>query len=190
MRKKVNEVLGKINRSYNGDVDVKHILGVLVEDYGLENLKKEVARQLDVKVAPYYGCQILRPPEIVSFDDPENPKTFESLIEALGCEIVDFPEKIDCCGAPLALIDKELHHGMMKKILKAVKNSGAECISTVCPLCHYTLDSGQFVLNFEPKMPVLHVTQLVGLAIGLSADELALDKNLVSTKALVDKLIR
>ncbi len=187
VKEEVNHVLNKIGREYNGNVRVKHILGVLVNDYGLENLEKKIKRELDIRVAPYYGCQILRPPEIVNFDDPEQPKTFERLIEAIGCEVADFPEKIDCCGAPLTLVEPKLHWEMVKKILKGVEKTKADCIATVCPLCHFALDSNQLVFGLESKIPVLHVTQLVGIAVGLPSNKLALDKNLVSTKKLADK---
>jgi len=184
-KEEANEILSKVGKAYNGKVEVKHILEVFVKDYGLSNLREKVKRELEIRVAPYYGCQILRPPEITNFDNPEHPETFEKLIEALNCEVASFPEKIDCCGAPLTLIDQKLHREMVKKILNGAKKVKADCIATLCPLCHYALDSNQLVLNFEPKIPVLHVTQLIGLAIGLSKEKLALEKNLVQPTSII-----
>lgn len=186
-KEKVNKILHEINREYSGKSKVKHILGVIVEDFGLDRLKGFVERELGINVAPYYGCQLLRPPEITNFDDPENPQSFERLLETIGCEVADYPRKIDCCGAPLTLTEGGIVKSMVEKILKEVRESGANCISTVCPLCHYALETNQFSLKQE-KIPVVHVTQLVGLAIGLSPGDVALDKNLISTRGLVDKV--
>lgn len=183
----INKILREINREYSGSSRVKHILGVLVYDYGLERLKSFVEKELGIKVAPYYGCQLLRPPDITEFDDPENPSSFERLLETIGCEVADYPRKIDCCGAPLTLTEGQMVKSMVGKILQDVRESGADCISTICPLCHYALETTQFSLK-EEKIPVIHVTQLVGLAIGLSPEEVALDKNLINTRGLVDKV--
>ncbi|MFO7967179.1 MAG: CoB--CoM heterodisulfide reductase iron-sulfur subunit B family protein [Archaeoglobaceae archaeon] len=186
-KEKVNKILHEINREYSGSSKVKHILGVLVEDFGLDKLSKFVEKELGIKVAPYYGCQLLRPPEITRFDDPENPKSFERLLETIGCEVADYTRKIDCCGAPLTLTEGGIVKSMVEKIIQEVRESDADCISTICPLCHYALETTQFSLKQE-KIPVVHVTQLVGLAIGLSPDDVALDKNLISTRDLVDKV--
>ncbi len=186
VREKVNEILGSINRKYEGKVEVKHILGVLVDDYGVDGIIRKVEKLIEVKASPYYGCLILRPEEIVQFDNAEAPEKMENLLENIGCEIKENPFKADCCGAPIMLIDKNSHLKMVKKILDGA--SGADCIVTVCPLCHYALDVGQAVMGYEPKIPVLHVTQIVGLALGISADELGLDKNITPTQPLLRKI--
>ena len=183
----INKVLAEIEREFKGEAEVKHILDVLVNDFGLNNLEKLVERKLGLKVAPYYGCQLLRPPEITEFDNPENPQSFEGLLEVLGCQVADFSRKTDCCGATLTLIDEKIMLSMVKKILDEVLKIEADCISTICPLCHYALESSQFSLKME-EVPVLHVTQLVGLSIGLSPEELGLDRNLISTDRLLKKL--
>lgn len=183
----VNKILQEINREYSGSSRVKHILEVLVDNFGVDKLKGFVEKDLGIKVAPYYGCQLLRPPEITRFDDPEDPRSFERLLETIGCEVADYPRKIDCCGAPLTLTEGGIVQSMVEKILQEVRESGADCISTICPLCHYALETNQFSLK-EEKIPVVHVTQLVGLAIGLTPDEVALDKNLINTRSLVDKV--
>jgi len=187
VRAKVNEVLESVGRRYEGKVDVKHILGVLVDDYGVDGIISRVERLVEVKASPYYGCLILRPEEIVKFDNAEAPSKMETLLENIGCEIYENPYKADCCGAPIMLIDRETHLRMVKKILDGAK--GADCIVTVCPLCHYALDVGQAVIGYEPKIPVLHVTQILGLALGIPAEKLGLDKNLTPTKSLLEKVI-
>jgi heterodisulfide reductase subunit B len=158
-----------------------------VNDFGLDNLEKFVEKKLDLKVAPYYGCQLLRPPEITEFDHPENPQSFENLLDVLGCQVVDFSRKTDCCGATLTLVDEKIMKGMVKKILDEISKIEVDCISTICPLCHYALESSQFSLNME-KIPVLHATQLVGLSTGLSPVELGLNRNLISTEKVLKKL--
>lgn len=185
-KERVNEILAEIGREYSGNVNVKHILDVIVNDYGLKNLEEVVEKELELRVAPYYGCQLLRPPEITNFDDPENPQSFEKLLECIGCEVADFSRKTDCCGATLTLIDEKIVYSMVNKILDDVVKSEADCISTICPLCHYAIESSQFSIGMEQKIPVLHITQLVGLSIGLSPEEVALDKNLIS----VDEILR
>ncbi len=186
VKSEVNEVLERIGKRYEGNVEVKHILGVLVDDYGIDGIIRNVERLVEVKASPYYGCLIVRPEEIVRFDNAEDPKKMEKLLENLGCEIADNPFKTDCCGAPIMLIDKESHLRMVKRILEGAE--GADCIVTVCPLCHYALDVGQAVLGM-PKIPVLHVTQIVGLALGIEEKELGLDKNITPTEKLLEKVI-
>ncbi len=186
-KREINQILKKINRKYYGNVKIKHILEILVKDYGIERLKEKVTMPLDIKAVPYYGCQIIRPPEITNFDDPENPSTFETLLDALGCEVISLPQRTECCGAPLTLIDQKLYHSMLKKLLNSLVQSNADCIVTLCPLCHHALDSGQIIFKLKRKIPVLHITQIIGLALGLSPKEIALDKNLVETKPLIKK---
>ncbi len=181
VRERVNKVLGEIGRSYSGGVEVKHILGVLVDDYGVERIAKAVERLVEVKASPYYGCLILRPEHIAEFDNPEAPEKFERLLEGIGCEIVENPYKADCCGAPIMLVDRETHLKMVEKIVKGAE--GSECIVTLCPLCHYALDVGQAILGY--RTPVLHVTQILGLALGIPANRLGLDKNVTPTDEII-----
>lgn len=188
-RDAINKILNEIDRSYSGKIEIRHILDIIVNDYGLKRLRESVTNELELRVAPYYGCQLLRPPEITEFEDPENPKSFENLLEVIGCEVADYPSKTDCCGATLTLVDNRFVDEMVGRILEDVRKVGADCISTICPLCQYALESTQFKLKDEPRIPVLHFTQLVGLAIGLSPEELALDKNLIPADKLVKTVL-
>ena len=155
-KEEANEILSKVGKAYNGKVEVKHILEVFVKDYGLSNLREKVKRELEIRVAPYYGCQILRPPEITNFDNPEHPETFEKLIEALNCEVASFPEKIDCCGAPLTLIDQKLHREMVKKILNGAKKVKADVViidtaaGTHCNVIHALMNVDKAYCITEP----------------------------------------
>jgi len=186
----VNKVLNEIGKNYSGKTVIRHILDIIVSDYSLSKLREKVVNELGLRVAPYYGCQLLRPPEITQFDDPENPKAFEELLRAVGCEVVDYPSKTDCCGATLTLVDGMFVDKMVRKILEDVRKVDADCISTICPLCQYALESTQFKVKDEPRIPVLHFTQIVGLAIGISPGELALDKNLIPADKIVKGLIQ
>lgn len=191
-KERVNKILSKIGKKYGGSIEVKHIIGVLVNEYGHEKLKEKVVKPLKgIKVAPYYGCQIVRPPDIVEFDSPENPVALEKLIKALGGEIAEFSGKVDCCGAPITLIDRDLNFEMTKQRLLEMKEAQADCIVTVCPLCHFTLDSNQPLIekrySIKIGLPVLHATQLVGLALGLNSDELGLNLNTIPTGSVAGK---
>jgi len=179
----------KVEKTYNmqanpGDVKVRHILDVLINDVGHDEIAKHVKVPLkDLKVASYYGCLIVRPPGVGSFDDPEHPTSLERTVEALGAKSVEIPDKTRCCGASLSITHEESMIEMTKRILSNAKAAGADCIVTVCPLCHFNLDAKQtdveahFGLKFD--IPVLFLTQLMGLAFGLAPKEIGLNKNFV-----------
>ncbi|HBO84754.1 MAG: hypothetical protein A2073_02195 [Deltaproteobacteria bacterium GWC2_42_11] len=187
---KINNVLKKAGLRYSGNVRVKHFLFALIEDYGLKKLKKMVKKPLkDMKVAPYYGCHILRPSYAEGFDDPEKPSSLERLIEALGADVTHNEGKTKCCGFQIVLVTQTTAVDMIGKRLKEAKDSGAQCIVSPCPLCHISLDSyqGEAEKRTHQKLgvPVLHLSQLVGLALGISANELEFSRHLVSPEAVI-----
>ena len=186
---KVNEDLEKVGLNYNGTVRVKTLLEVLCNDYGLDELKKKIRKQLDkLRVAPFYGCHIIRPSEEVEFDNPINPKSFEELIRVVGAVPVKFKGRLDCCGFHITMANPNASARMDSAILKSAVRSGANCIATPCPLCHLVMDSQQFkTKKFVGKdlgIPVLHLQQLVGLALGISMEKLMLKRHMVSCKGL------
>lgn len=190
---RTNEVLSKVNLSYNGGVEVKHLLWVLLEDVGVEKLRDKVVKPLaSVKVAPFYGCHILRPKEILRFDDPYNPTSLESFIRTCGAEPVHYSGKTKCCGFHILFVNEKLATKMSAQHLKEAKDNGAECVVTPCPLCHTTLDAYQTVankeLNIKLDLPVFHLPQLLGLALGMDSKELMLSKHMVSLKNILDKI--
>ncbi|HUS76926.1 MAG TPA: CoB--CoM heterodisulfide reductase iron-sulfur subunit B family protein [Methanothrix sp.] len=182
--KRVNAVLDK---KYSGSI-VRHALDVILETL-VEDDERMVVPLKELKVAPYYGCLLTRPTGIYS---PEFPTILEELIKRLQAEPVDFRLKTFCCGGPIFMPQEKAADDIAFRILSDAKNAGAEVIVTVCPLCHLMLDAKQKTL--EQKMgekigiPVLYVTQLVGIALGLGPDELGLEMNSVSPMAMMEKV--
>lgn len=178
---------------YNGRIDVKHLLWILVKDFGLERLKEMVVRPLSgIKVAPFYGCYILRPSSVLGFDDPEKPNSLESLIRILGAEPIDYIGKTKCCGFPIVLEKEDIALGMVSANILEAMDAGADCMVTPCPLCHMNLDIYQQKAGVRAgkrlSMPIIHLPQLVGLAIGIEPIDLGFSRHLASPATLLDKL--
>ena len=190
---RVNRLLEPEGLIYRGTVQVKHLLWIVVREVGLEKLKNEVQVTLgDLKIAPFYGCYILRPSWDLGFDDPENPNSLEKVIRAVGAEPVDYPGKIKCCGFPLILEKEDIALAMDGANLKEAKDGGADAMVTPCPLCHMSLDiyqerAGRKV-NAKLDLPVLHLPQMLGLAMGVPAEELGVQHHLVPVDAIVKRI--
>jgi heterodisulfide reductase subunit B len=174
-------------------VAIKHFLEIVVRDIGLDNISKAITKPLNkLKVAPYYGCVLLRPSKVTAVDDHHNPSLFESLIETLGGEAVDFSYKAKCCGGSLIATNENITYEMTRQILESAKEAGADCIATICPLCQMALES--IYLKEEKKrqekynMPILYFTQLMGITFGLGKKELGLGRNFVSNDNLLKSL--
>jgi len=191
---KTNAVLKKAGLHYSGKVKVKQLLWVLAEDYGLEELKKEVVKPLDwLKVAPFYGCHSLRPSDALGVDDPMKPSSLDDVIKALGARAVDYKGKTKCCGFQVDLVTEDTAVRMTGARLLDGKTKGADCFVTPCPFCHVNLDNYQGMaekkLSMKIDMPVFHLSQLVGLALGLSPDALGLSRHLVSAEKILGEKI-
>ena len=192
-RAEVNTVLKAGGHEYHGGVDVTHILYVLIKELGLDNLRGMVKKPLtDLQIAPFYGCYILRPASIMGIDDPDNPTSMERVIEALGGTPVDYYGKTRCCGFPIGLENEEASFKMAGKHIGEAKDEGADFMVTPCPLCHMNLDLLQpgvsRVVGRQLDMPVLHLPQMVGLALGLSPKELGFSKHIISAQNVLAKL--
>ena len=188
MRKKVGETLG---RDYDGSVKVRHLLEVLLEDLGLETIEQRISHSLNgLKVAPYYGCLLVRPPEVTQFDDPENPTSMDRLVTALGGDSLDWPHKVECCGGGLALTRTDVVVKLTDSIIGMAQAAGADCIAVACPMCQANLDLRQSDINKETgrdyNMPIVYITQLLGLCLGISQSELGLSKLMVAPSTVVD----
>jgi len=175
---------------YNGEVKVKHLLEVFRDDIGYETISKKIKKKLEgLKVASYYGCKLLRPPKEVEFDDPENPSIMEDFIKALGCEMIDFPYKTECCGSYLSLSEPEIAAKVSYKILKSAQKRGADLIILTCPLCYYNMDRKQkVILSQYPdfnRIPILFFTQLLAIAFDIEEDKLGLDQHYVDPRPLL-----
>jgi heterodisulfide reductase subunit B len=189
-RKNVSEALGK---DYDGSVRVRHFIEVLLEDIGIESLKKSFKQSLNgLKVASYYGCLLVRPNEITGFDDEENPVYMDRLIAAMGGEGLDWPHKTECCGASLTISRPDIVSKLSDSIIGMAKDSGAECIAVACPMCQMNLDMRQSDILKETgrryNMPVFYITQLIGLCLGLSKGDLGLGRLINSPKEVMDKV--
>ncbi|MDO9265278.1 MAG: CoB--CoM heterodisulfide reductase iron-sulfur subunit B family protein [Desulfosalsimonadaceae bacterium] len=188
MRKKVATALG---RDYDGSVKVRHIVEVLLEDFGVKNLKTRLRHSLNgLKIASYYGCLLVRPHEVTQFDDPENPQSVDTLVTALGGESLDWPCKVSCCGNSLSLTTRsDLVVEFSDAIIGMASAAGADCIAVACPLCQVNLDLRQSDIQKKTgrnyQMPVLYITQLIGLCLGLSFADLGLEKLVVSPSAVI-----
>jgi len=169
---------------------ILNVIELFAEPAVAATLKERVKRPLEgLKVAPYYGCLLVRPPKVTGFDDPERPVAMDRLLESLGATPVDFAFKTECCGASLGISRKELVVELAGRILRAAKRAGAEAVAVVCPLCHTNLDGRQEAAaasHGEPLgLPVYYVTELVGLALGLEPAALGLGKHLTDALGLL-----
>jgi len=176
-----NEVAKMIGREYEGNVKVRHLLQVLLEDIGPKEVKDLVTRSLNgLKVACYYGCLLTRPKELSIADDPEDPQLMENLLTAAGAETIDWPFKTECCGASFSITRTDTVKRLSGEILRMAKESGADCIAVACPLCQTNLDLRQADIEKATGetfgLPVFYFTQLLGHAFGLSDEELGIDK--------------
>jgi heterodisulfide reductase subunit B len=181
MRDRVQVALDTAKLSLPREVPVRHPLDVLINDVGLEAIKARVKRPLKgLKVAPYYGCQIVRP--YSTFDDQYNPSTMDKVLHALGAEVVRYPLKTKCCGGSLTGTLPEAGLRLTYILLKEALKRGANVIATVCPLCQFNLDAyhGPIASTYEPvPIPTVYFTQLMGLAFGYSAREMGLQRGFV-----------
>ena len=181
VRQAVCQALSKNGLSYAGKVKVRHPLDVLANDIGTDAIAKKVVKPLKgLKVAPYYGCQIVRP--YAEFDSQDNPQTMDNLLKAAGAEVVDYPLKTKCCGASLTGTLPEVGVSLVHALLREARRRGADVIATVCPLCQFNLDCFQdkVARKFEKaNIPVVYLTQLLGLALGLPFKELGLHRGVI-----------
>jgi heterodisulfide reductase subunit B len=183
------EVDAKIGYAYQDRVTVKSLLDVFEERVGVDAIAKRVKKPLrDLKVVSYYGCLLTRPPKVTKADHPENPMQMDHIVEKLGATALDWSYKTDCCGGSLSLTRTDIALNLTRKILDNARAVGADIVVTACPLCHVNLDARQAALKLEKPMPILFITQLMGLAFGLEPHALALEKNMVDTRELVTRV--
>ncbi len=193
LKTRINKILSKAGKEFLGSKAVKHYLKVLVEDIGIENLKRKVFKPLsNLKVAPFYGCHALRPSGHLEFDDPERPRILENLIETLGAESVEYRNKLKCCGGLLRGYSDDLALELATEKLANTTKAGADCIATLCPFCFIALDLGQLqiksLLNETFNMPVFHYSELLSLALGIDPKELALESHKIKTDKVISKI--
>ena len=194
IRDYIKSDLAQLGRRYDGNVEVKHFARILYEDMGIDKLKAAITRDLsDLEFASHYGCHYLKPSEFYGgFDAPEDPRSLDVLVSAVGASPVDYENKRECCGGGLLAIDENISLQMSRDKLEHVKESGADAMSLVCPFCSVMYDDNQRKIErtfgVEYNIPVLYYPQVLGLAVGLDPEELGLNMNRVSTAGLLTKL--
>lgn len=190
---RINRLLEPDGIAYRGTIQVKHLLWIVVREIGVRQLGMQVVKSLQgLRIAPFYGCYILRPSWDLGFDDPENPASLEQVIRALGGEAVAYAGRTKCCGFPIILEKEAVAMAMSGANMKEAKDQGADCMVTPCPLCHMSLDiyqdrAGQAV-NTQLNLPILHLPQLLGLAMGIPSKELGLARHLIPVDSIVRRI--
>ena len=187
------EMLERINwfteEPYEGKVQVSHFLEILRDQITWKGVSERVTRPLKgLKVAPYYGCLLLRPKDEIQLDDSDNPRILHDCLSALGAEVVDFPYQDECCGSYLLVSKPDLPAKLSESILQSARKHGAQAIATACPLCQFNLDHpqrpGGSVTLKGGGMPVLYFTQLMAVALGLDEASWGMDKHFVNPRPL------
>ena len=194
IREKVNGYLKEIGMEFKGTTTVKHLIHVLVEDIGVERIKDAIQKPLNpLRVAQHSGCHVVRPAKYVGFDDPENPTTLKKLIAVTGAKCLDYMDETECCGNPISGINSEIPLQLAREKLEHIRAVGAQALITVCPFCHMMYDLNQprieRTFNEQFGIPILHYTQLLGLAMGFSPDELALKQLRVDASKILAEVI-
>jgi len=191
-REAINHNLRAEKLSYEKGVVNKNLAWVLVEEMGLDELRSRVKRPLkNLRVGPFYGCYIVRPQDRLGIDAEHRRDTYlHQIIEALGGTVIDYAGQYKCCGFPIITMNKEASLKQAGRHLGDAVDADADCLVTPCPLCHLNLDLQQplasKVVGRDLGMPVLHLPQLLGLALGLEPKELGLDKHVVKPDAVID----
>jgi heterodisulfide reductase subunit B len=190
IREKVNRYLKEIGMEFKGTITVKHLIHVLAQDVGFEKIKEAVQKPLNpLRVAQHTGCHVLRPAKYVGYEDPENPTLLRKLIQATDAECLHYIDETECCGNPIIGVNSEIPLQLAREKLDHVRAVGAQALITVCPFCHmmYDLHQVRIERRFNEKfgIPVLHYPQLLGLAMGMDPDELALKDLRVDAYKLV-----
>jgi heterodisulfide reductase subunit B len=187
------DMLARINwfteADYGGQVRVTHLLQTLRDDLGWAALRAQVVRPLDgLKVAPYYGCLLLRPADEIGLDDPERPRILHDCVAALGAEPVDFPYAVECCGSYLAVEQAAVPDKLSRDIVRAAQAHGADLLVTACPLCQFNLDYPQREAA-SGAIPVVYFTQLMAAALGLPPDDWGLDGLYVDPEPVLARVL-
>lgn len=200
LKETVNGYLNKVGMEFKGNISVKHLVQVLTEDVGYEEIKKSIQRPLkDLKVAAHYGCHILRPSEYIEIDDPENPTILKKLIEVTGAKYLNYVNEMQCCGATIIGAGRspvnrkeDISTQLARDKLIHLKEAGAQALITLCPSCYRVFDVNQTIIQRffgeEYNIPVLHYPELLALAMGIDPNDLALTEHRVKLSNLIEGL--
>jgi len=187
LRKEVNEILSGSGRQFKGTQNVKHYVRMLKEDIGVDQIKAASVKPFKgLKVGAHYGCHLLKPHEVMEFDDPEAPRSLDELIDATGAVSVDYPNKLECCAGPVMGIREKVAWSVGLDKVETVKKY-ADILVTNCPFCYLTYERCQFMAENSPKVPIVHIPQLLGLAMGIDPDDLGIGSNKVDASIMMEK---
>ena len=184
LREEINRTLEREGLRYEGGIEVRHLLSVLYHQVGIESIREKMERAYEgLKIATHYGCHVLRPSQVVQFDDPVAPSIFDQLVEVTGAESVDWATKLECCGAPAWGINDDLSMDLTQKKLKDGRQSGADYLCAACPYCHIQFDTVQGAIlsqrGTDHRLPSILYPQLLGLAMDIDGEVLGLEMNQV-----------
>jgi len=193
IKARVDGALKPLGIEYRGTTKVKHLLRVLTEDIGLEAVRAKVVRPLGgLKIGAFYGCHLLRPADELNWESAEEPHAFEDLLAAVGATPVYYRGRVMCCGFPIQFVKPDTASRIAGRQIEDAKAHGADAMATPCPLCHISLDAYQNqaekAVGHDLDMPVFHLPQIVGLALGATPEELGLSRHLVPTEPAVAKI--
>lgn len=191
LRKKVNERLARVGKEYQGTAKVEHAVVVIRDELGIDAVKESVVRPLDgLKVAIHYGCHLLKPSQIMHVDDADYPSILEDLMRATGAEPISHSEELLCCGK--GCMDDDMPLDMVYDIFSSIRDSGADCMGLICPTCFSSFDLGQIVVGRKKgtafNIPVIYYFQLLGLAQGLSPEDVGLHLHKVKADRVLSQM--
>lgn len=194
LRAKVNKELGKIGKEFKPGVEVKHFSRILYEDIGLDTIRGKLQKDLSkLSMSIHYGCHYLRPSELYNcFDDPENPSTVENLVAVTGTAVVDYRNKLECCGGAILGIEEDIALSMAKQKLDHITANKVDALVTICPFCSIMYEDNQkkieskFTVKYD--LPVLFYPQVLGLAMGIDQKQLGFRLNKIKTNTLLEKV--
>ncbi len=193
-REEINKILKEENLEYNGTIEVKHFARILYEDIGIKKIKENIKKPLSMlKFAGHPGCHFYKPSEAFApFDNPENPHSYDELLEATGAKALHYEEEELCCGGAILGVRQDIAYNMAKKKLESVKKVNADALILICPFCDVMYEQNQKAIEkefeIELKVPVLYYSQILGLALGMDEKELGIKMNRIKPKEMLEKL--
>lgn len=193
-KEKINKILSEVGREFKGEVKVRHFAEILYNDIGLDKLSEAITTPLNLNVAVHYGCHFLKPSAEIDIDDPMKPTILDELVEVTGAKSIDYKDKMMCCGAGGGLRSRDLEVTLdyTKEKLDNMMDAGVDAIVNVCPFCHLQFDVGQTEVNKKYGtnygIPVFHLAQLYGLAMGLTKEDITVDAHQISADPALAKL--
>lgn len=191
LREEVNKVLASAGLKFNGSIEVKHLIEVLHDEIGITNIKQLIKKPFDgMKIATHAGCHMLRPSSSIFFDDPNKPKKFDALIEALGAKSIEYETKMLCCGGNLNTADEPDEASALARMKLIEVTKKADALALTCPSCFMQYDSRQYLMQKSGEklnVPILYYPELLGLAMGFTAKELGMDMHRIDAIEFLSK---